>query len=206
VRRGAAGALAPPEGPAKPTGGLDDPARAHLEEGGLQEFVKRPPPRVSETVEGVSRGALKGRMVRDGQRPTWARTDGDWNPHHLLPVSQEHHPVLETLRAHGGWDNNATRNGFALPTRPDIPGAEGLPVHQATPEVFRRAGRPVPDPQTMRDLQGHPVWNQKVKERLDALEPYMDRPDELRRKVEELIDDLRHDIETSVANGKPVLF
>ena len=34
----------------------------------------------------------------------------------------------------------------------------------------------------------------------------MNRPDELRTKVEALIDDLRHDIETSVANGKSVLF
>jgi hypothetical protein len=63
----------------------------------------------------------------------------------------------------------------------------------------------VPDPQTMRDLQGHPVWNQNAQTRLDALKPFMNRPDELRTKVEQLIDDLRHEIETSVANGKPVL-
>jgi hypothetical protein len=206
VRREAAGRVGVPEGPAKPTGGLDDPTRAYFDEDELRQFAKRPPPRVSETVEGVSRSALKGRMVGEGLAPTWAKNPGDWNPHHLIPVSQEHHPVLEALRAHGGWDNNAARNGFALPTRPDIPGAEALPVHQVTPEVFRKAGRPVPDPQTMRDLQGHPVWNQNAKDRLDALKPLTNRPSELRTEVEKLIDDLRHEIETSVANGKPVLF
>jgi hypothetical protein len=245
ARREAAGAESPAEGPAQPTGGLDDSAPAHLDEDGeWQQFEKRPPPRVSDTREGVSRSALKGRMIRDGQAPAWARDtedaqpghqgqqqgegadqaeheahhDGDpavqggrvrrtdWNPHHLIPVSLENHPVLETLRANGGWDNNASRNGFALPTSPGIPGAEGLPVHQVTPEVVRQSGRPVPDPQTMRDLQGHPVWNQKVRDRLDALRPLMNRPAELRIAVEKLIDELRHDIETSVANGKPVLF
>jgi hypothetical protein len=206
VRRKAALATAPLEGPAKPTGGLDDSAPAHLDENELQQFEKRPPPRVSETVEGVSRSALKRRMIRDGLAPKWAENAGDWNPHHLIPVSEEHHPVLETLRAHGGWDNNASRNGFALPTRPDIPDAQRLPVHQVTPKVSRKAGMSVPDPQTMRDLRGHPVWNQKVRIRLDALEPLMNQPDKLRTKVMELIDELRHDIETSVANGKPVLF
>jgi hypothetical protein len=124
----------------------------------------------------------------------------------MIPVSLENHPVLETLRATGGWDNNASRNGIALPTRPGIQGAEGLPVHQVTPEVYRDPARPVPDRQTMRDLQGHPVWNQRVQDRLDALRPLMDRPAELRTAVEELLDELRHDIETSVANGRPVLF
>ena len=208
ARREAARAGGPPEGPAKPTGALDDSAPPHLDEDDeWQQFEKRPPPRVSETEEGVSRSALKGRMIKDGQEPKWAdKNPANWNPHHLIPVSLENHPVLETLRANGGWDNNASRNGFALPTKPGIKGAKGLPVHQVTPEVIRQSGRPVPDPQTMRDLQGHPVWNQKVRDRLDALEPFMNRPDELRTKVEALIDDLRHDIETSVANGKSVLF
>src|SRR5207249_2814104 len=142
----------------------------------------------------------------DGMAPDWAEKAGDWNPHHLIPVSEEHHPVLETLRAHGGWDNNASLNGVALPTRPDIPRAQHLPVHQVTPKVSQKAGMSVPDPQTMRELRGHPVWNQKVRVRLDALEPLMNQPGELRTKVMELIGELRHEIETSVANGKPVLF
>jgi Domain of unknown function (DUF4157)/A nuclease family of the HNH/ENDO VII superfamily with conserved AHH len=207
ARREAAGAESPAEGPAQPTGGLDDSAPAYLDEDGeWQQFEKRPPPRVSDTIEGVNRSALKGRMTRDGLAPTWAQDAGDWNPHHLIPVSLENHPVLETLRANGGWDNNASANGIALPTSPGIPGAEGLPVHQVTPEVYRQSGTPVPDRQTMRDLQGHPVWNQKVRDRLDALRPLMNRPAELRIAVEKLIDELRHDIATSVANGKAVLF
>jgi hypothetical protein len=199
--------LAPPpeaaEGPAQPSSGLDDSAEAHVgEDENLRQVENRPPPRVSDTQPGVSRAALKARM----QAPAWATGPGDWNPHHLIPVSLETHPVLETLRANGGWDNNAARNGYALPTRPGIPGAEKLPVHQVTPEVVRNAGRPRPSPQTMRDLQGHPVWNTKVKLRLDALESLMDHPAELRTKVEALIDELRNEIDTSIADGKPVLF
>ena len=73
ARREAAGAESPAEGPAQPTGGLDDSAPAHLDEDGAwQMFEKRPPPRVSDTIEGVSRSALKARMIRDGQAPAWA--------------------------------------------------------------------------------------------------------------------------------------
>ena len=69
------------------------------------------------------------------------------SPH---PVSEENHPVLDAFRTHGGWDNNASWNGFALPTRPGIPGAEGLPVHQVTRDVLEEARSPE-HPVTRRD-------------------------------------------------------
>ena len=74
----------PPEGPAKPVGGLDDSAPAHFDEDELQVFVRRPPPRVSQRVEGVNRSVFKRRMIRDGQAPTWVRNARDWHPHHLI--------------------------------------------------------------------------------------------------------------------------
>lgn len=187
----------PSGGPEQPTGALDDPSKVHLgEDEQLRQIENRPPARVSDLEAGVSRGALKGRMIRAGMAPDWAVRPGDWNPHHLLPVSLENHPVLDTLRANGGWDNNAPRNGIALPTRENIPGAGKLPVHQLTPEIYREANMPRPSAATMRDLQGHPIWNSDVEARLDALKPLMENPVELRAAVEALIDELRRKIES----------
>lgn len=192
-----------PDGPEQPKSSLDQDAEVHLgEDEGLTEFDRRPPARVSESEPGVSRAALKGRMTP----PEWAHGDsGLWNPHHLIPMWLENHPVFEALRAHGGWDHNAARNGYALPTRPGIPGAENLPVHQVTAAVMREAGRP-PSPALIRELQGHPVWNQKVFGQLQELLPFLDDPAELRIRVEALIDDLRAELDTAAASGRTVLF
>jgi hypothetical protein len=192
-----------PEGPEQPRSALDPDAEPHVGEGeGMSEFEKRPPTRVSETEPGVSRAALKGRM----EPPAWAQGRSElWNPHHLIPMWLENHPVLEVLRAHGGWDHNAARNGFALPTRPGIKGAENLPVHQVTSRVLREAGRP-PSPELVRELQGHPVWNEKVRARLEELRPFMDDPVKLRAKVEALIDELRAELENAAKSGRKVLF
>jgi hypothetical protein len=192
-----------PEGPEQPRSALDPDAKVHVgEEEGLTGVEKRPPARVSETEPGVSRAALKGRMTP----PEWAHGRSDlWNPHHLIPMWLENHPVLEALRAHGGWDHNAARNGYPLPTRPGIKGAENLPVHQVTGEVLREAGRP-PSPELVRELQGHPVWNEKVRARLEELLPLIDDPVGLRAKVEALIDELRAELDTAVKNGRKVLF
>lgn len=177
----------------------------------------RPPAMVSPTRRGVTRGSLKRRMIAAGMAPDWAHGDPAlWNPHHVIPVELENHPVLNKLRAHEpGWDNNAAVNGYPLPVEPGIPGAEHLPVHQVTSDV-RAPGGPPRTPQTARDLAGHPVWNAKVGARLDALakqpsrvvpgELLINRPDELRSAVLDLIIDLKGEIELSQARGIPVLF
>jgi hypothetical protein len=179
--------------------------------------TNRPPARVSPTRRGVTRGRLKPRMIAAGMAPDWAHGDPAlWNPHHVIPVELENHPVLNELRAHPpGWDHNAPINGYPLPVEPGIPGAEHLPVHQVTGDVPTPGGPPR-TPQTARDLAGHPVWNEKVRARLDALasqrskvvpgELLISRPDELRSAVLDLIADLKGEIELSQAQGIPVLF
>ena len=189
-------------------------------------FVEnRPPVIVSPTRRGVTRGRLKQRMIAAGMAPGWAHGDPAlWNPHHVIPVELENHPVLNELRAHEpGWDHNAPVNGYPLPIEPGVPGVEpavpgsgDLPVHQVTSDVPRRGNPPPPTPETARDLAGHPVWNAKVRARLDALavqpskavpgELLINRPDELRSAVLDLIIDLKGEIELSQARGIPVLF
>jgi hypothetical protein len=232
----------------------DDPA-GHFGGEGFSTVGNRPPARVSPTQPGVTRGQLKARMKAAGMAPTWATSPADWNPHHVIPMELENHRVLDQLRAHGGWDHTAAVNGYPLPTRPGIEGAEHLPVHQVTgkvtapeppPQVTGQVTAPEPPPQvtgqvtapepapqvtgqvtapepaprrtpqTARDLSGHPVWNEKVADRLDdlanrrsAVDPsklLIERPDELRAAVLDLIADLKGDIELSRARGVPVLF
>jgi hypothetical protein len=165
--------------------------------------------------------------------PTWAEGRPElWEAHHLIPVELQNHEVFEVLRNNGGWDHNLPENGIALPTRPGIPDAELLPLHQVTREAIaarreqinkarQKQGLPaipMPDPQTIRDLAGHPVLNEAVKQRLDRLatmrledlgstrlqelgavgldgkSPLIEHPDLLRQEVEKLQRELTRDI------------
>jgi len=159
-------------------------------------------------------------MIKAGMVPSWAKGKAQgkrrlWNAHHVIPVELEEHAVLNALRDHEpGWDHNAAENGYPLPVEPTTAEAEQLPVHQVTRDIPRRGGPAQPEP--VRDLPGHPVWNQKVKARLDALKTQpskvapgkllIDQPGELRTAVLDLIVDLKGEIELSQARGIPVLF
>jgi hypothetical protein len=79
-------------------------------------------------------------------------------------------------------------------------------VHQVNRTVFRKSGLPQPSARVLRDLQGHPVLNQRVGERLDALREFIDRPEILRTKVAELIEELRREALASVSRGRTVQF
>jgi hypothetical protein len=167
---------------------------------GLSTIERRPPARISPEQRGADRSSLRQGMTP----PEWATDGRSWEAHHVIPVELQFHEVLEVLRNKGGWDHNAPANGIALPTRPNTPGAEGLPVHQITTDVIAaaRAERvaqggpevPMPDAQTMRDLQGHPVTNESVKQQLDQIGAQrladgtrlIDNPQLLRQAIEAL--------------------
>lgn len=182
----------------------------------LDTLIDKPVVRVSpgDAKPAVQRSALKGRMRAAGLEPEWANKPGDWNPHHLIPVEFENHPLFDILRKNGGWDHNLPSNGIALPTRPGMKKAADLPVHQVNNAVFAAAGRPAPSNDVLRLLQGHPVFNGRVKQGLDELfdarldtgKLLRDDPKALRAAVDGLIGDLRKEILTSVSKGRTVLF
>jgi hypothetical protein len=174
-----------PDGRTRPAGDSTEP-HAEVAEPyeGLGTVERRPPPRTSPDKPGVDRSALRNRM----EAPTWAAGDPQaWDAHHIFPVETHNHEVFEVLRnTPQGWDVNAEERGIALPRRPGIKGAEGLPVHQVNREVIVDARRqaaearkalglpelpqgPMPNAQTMKDLAGHPVTNAEAKAELDKL-------------------------------------
>jgi len=127
----------------------------------------------------TSRTVLRDRLVNQGLEPSWAAAGADWNAHHIIPWEHQYHGVFDVLRANGGWDHNIVANGIGLPTRPGIPGAEHLPVHQ------------LPGPGRY-----HPIYNQDVGRRLDQLlEQYGSDPAQLRQEVTKLLEDLRGELE-----------
>ncbi len=132
-----------------------------------------------------SRNVLRKGMSDASPPPPWAVENRDWNAHHVIPWEHQHHPVFDILRANGGWDHNTPANGIALPTRAGIPGAENLPVHQ------------LPGPG-----RGHPVYNDRVRGRLnDLLQHYGSNPVELRRQVMRLLGELHGDLEIGGYRG-----
>ena len=178
---------------------------------GLSTIENRPPARISPEQPGQDRSALRENLRPN--LPEWARKDPkSWNAHHVIPVELQHHEVLEVLRNNGGWDHNDPTNGLVLPAKPGIADADAMPVHQNTPAVIAE-GRarlakeggpvvPMPDAQTMRDLQGHPIVNDRARQGLDAMvterlpdgSRLLDHPDLLRQRVAALQQQLILDV------------
>ena len=124
------------------------------------------------------------------EQPWWAHNRKEFNAHHLFPVELQNDPVFDVLTSVlPGWDHhNPLLNGVALPTT--LLGAlrSGLPVHQVTPKILkqmrelRRLKQPIP-PGVVRDLQGHPKWNEDVAREMEKLHKYLDDPVRLREEV-----------------------
>jgi hypothetical protein len=131
----------------------------------------------------TQRSALRRRMLNAGLAPGWE----PWNAHHVIPWELRYHGVFDILRVinKGDWDHNRLENGFPLPTREHIKGAENLPVHQ------------LPGPG-----RGHPGYNADVSKRLDnLLEAYRDDPVRLRQEVMTLMDDLKGELDAGGWRG-----
>jgi hypothetical protein len=140
--------------------------------------------------------------------PGWAGGARElWSPHHIIPVEAQRHWVFDILReTPEGWDHHALVNGIALPrtlaaqaqTRTVTGGiVRDLPIHQVTREL-----RPNIAPGTLQDVAFHPVYNERVWQRLNALEHLRGDPDALRTAVYDLISDLRRQI---TQRGRQVL-
>ena len=122
----------------------------------------------------TGRGRLRRRMVEEGRTPSWALDEpgGGWDAHHVIPWSLRYNSAFDILRSTGGWDHNDLRNSIALPTRPDIPNAGGLPVHQ---------GEGI--------LRFHEVYSGQIEEKLTNLANlYEHDPSRLLSEVLNLID------------------
>ncbi len=150
--------------------------------------------RVSPEELQVGRAALKDRM----QDPWWAYGDSRlWNPHHVIPVECQRHPIFDILRANGGWDHHLPVNGIALPTTAAAAAEAKLPVHQWTLELMQQPERAV-----LQQLQFHPVYNERVWERLNDLYVTTADPVALRTGVLDIIGELKLLLYTG---GLPVL-
>lgn len=160
---------------------------------GFRVIENRELPDIGNGVKQTGRDRLKKRMEsgHDGfQLPSWVtNTPLNWNAHHVIPWEFLDHGVFNVLRGKGlVWDHNAMKNAIALPTKKGVPGAENLPIHQA-----RGKG-----------VQGHPVYNGKVQQRLDdILEKFELDPPRLQSEVEKLLADLKGEIEMGGWAGVP---
>lgn len=141
----------------------------------------------------TQRGNLRRRMknaFHGFQLPSWVKfKPTNWNAHHIIPWEFMNHGVFNVLRNRGlVWDHNAMRNAIALPTKKGIVGAENLPIHQA-----KKPG-----------VRGHPNYNRDVRSRLDdLLEKHELDPPTLQREVDNLLAELRGDIESGAWAGVP---
>jgi hypothetical protein len=170
--------------------------------------------RVSDTEIQAGRQVLGDRMERT-RPPGWARGNRElWSPHHVIPVEHQGHWVFDVLRnTREGWDHHNPFNGIALPTTSAArrlartrPGGieRRLPLHQVTLEFLQERGLPGANVANVQRLAFHPVYNQNVLQRLNAIDESLRRnPAALRREVRRLITELKNEIRT---RRQPVLF
>ncbi len=139
--------------------------------------------RIRETADQAmfgDRSQLR-RNLKKTDLPAWTK-EFEWEAHHKIPWEHRNHRVIDAMRADPEvrFDMNQARNGIALPKESGV--GAGEPLHQVVGEAKTPGVR-------MMDLRGHPVYNARVKQALDAIDEIRD-PALKRLRFLELLDGL----------------
>lgn len=87
---------------------------------------------------GISdRTAEKARTeLRRNMGPPPSAGRGDWQTQHIIPLELTEHPLVRKMQHEHGFNINGRNNGLHMPTRPGVPGAEGMAIHRGSHQRY----------------------------------------------------------------------